>query len=365
MSSVTLTSPLKNTTVKLPKKKQRENHVKNMMSKIIETANEIKDKVQTLDFDYVNINEKFFSKFFQYSSICNDIKTFIQEQTNFKYEPFQNISVTNTLSAPEKLVFISRLSNIFNEPFINSVDANWKFDKLESAIIKFIEKFNKSTDIEYKLIKSLLGKMIVLMLSDVEQAFATENVNMNEDCEKYLKSYVESMTSFGNIRNCISKSWSTFVNCLFNKSEAFILKHDDLETPEKLLMDGYSNHFMLEIFAANILKTFQTNIMIDYFHAIRYCYIWVRLVSILIQNSLEKGLDKNKLMENIYTISVVITSMYEDLYFISSILPKSLPMNEDLSEETILYFLNHTIKGPQYMILKQLELSGPCILNIR
>ena len=331
-----------------------------MMKKIIETANEIKDKVDTIDIEYVLKNERFFAKFFEYSGYCEDMKSFITSQTNFKYEPFQNISIGKTLNAPEKLVYIYKLSQIFEEDFIKSIDVNWKFDKLEDFLLEFISKNPESTIIEYKLLKSLLGKFLILLGSNIEQGFCLEKININEDTETYLKTFTSKIQS---TKNNMSKSWDTFINSLFNKTEIFILR--DKEKFEKLIEEGYKNHFLLETLVGNFLKSFQTNVLVDYFHAIRLSYIWCRLVSIYIQKTLKKGFDKNKLMEDIFIISSIIASMYEDFYFISSILPKSLPTNDNLTEETILYFLNHTIKGPQYIILKQLEYSGPCVMNIK
>lgn len=347
-----------------------EQSAKNKMQNIIKTAHEIENKVEFVDHEYIKRNEKFFSKFFEYSDVCNDIVSFIKEQTNFKYEPFKNISVDGILDSATKLVYVSKLSKVFDYPFIDKIDSNWKFDKLEDSFIKFIENNDSSTIIEYKLLKSLLGKFIILMCSDVERCFIQEQSNMNIDIKKYLEHWVSKMNTFANYKNNVSKGWSVFINTLFDSKEVFNYKSQ--EHLHELLKTCYSSHFLMESLAANILKTFQTSILIDYFHAIKYVFIWVRMISILIQNymnnvnnKLNSINHKESLINDIYMLTCVIVSMYEDNYFISSILPKSLPTNENLSEETQLYFINHTIKGPQYMILKQLELSACCVLNIR
>lgn len=331
------------------------------MERILKAANDMKDKVDTLDFDYVAKNEHFFTKFFEYSDVCPDIVSFIKALTNFKYEPFQNISLDNRLNAPERIVYIYKLSDIFNYPFIDSVNINWKFDKLEDSILSFISEHEDSTVIEYKLLKSLLGKLIILMCSNVEQAFADKKSNINPDTEKYLSNWIDKMSEFGKMKNNVSKSWNIFINTLMNSSEIYV--HESDAKLHELLACGYNSHFLLESLAANVLKTFQTTILVDYFHAIKSVYIWVRLVSILIQKY--KLTPPDQLMNNIYLISTIVIAMYEDNYLISSILPKSLPSNDSLTEETILYYLNHTIKGPQYFILKQLQYSGPCVLNVR
>ena len=248
-----------------------EQDAKNKMKHIIETAHEIENKVEFVDYDYIKKNERFFSKFFEYSDVCNDIVSFIKEQTNFKYEPFKNISIDNVLDQATKLVYVSKLSNVFDYPFINNIDSNWKFDKLEDSFIKFIESNNSTSNIEYKLLKSLLGKFIILMCSDVERCFVQEHININTDVKKYLEYYVSKMNHFASYKNNISKSWSVFINTLFNSKEVFNYKSQ--EHLHELLKTCYSSHFLIESLAANILKTFQTSILIDYFHAIRYIQI--------------------------------------------------------------------------------------------
>lgn len=340
-----------------------ERAAENKMKKIIETAHEIENKVDYVDYDYIKKNEKFFSKFFEYSDVCNDIVSFIKEQTNFRYEPFKNISIDGVLDSATKLVYVSKLSKVFNYPFIDKIDSNWKFDKLEDSFIKFIEDNNDfTTAIEYKLLKSLLGKFIILMCSDVERCFIQDHTNINPDIKKYLEHWITKMNVFSSYKNNVSKGWSVFINTLLDSKETFIYKSQ--EHLHNILSTAYSSHFLMESLAANILKNFQTSILIDYFHAIKFIFIWIRMISILIQKSMS-NFDRDTLINNIYMLTCIIVSMYEDNYFISSILPKSLPNNDDLTEETQLYFLNHTIKGPQYMILKQLELSSCCILNVR
>lgn len=346
--------------------KQSERTAKETMEKIIKTAEEIAPKIKTLDFDYIHSNERFFSKFFEYSDVCPDIVAFIRGLTNFKYEPFKNISIDGILNASEKLVYVSKLSNVFNYPFIEKIDSSWKFDKLEESFITFISKNESTTTLEYKLLKSLLGKLVILMCSDIEQAFSVNKPNVRPETRKYLMSYISKMEAFGSLKNNVSKGWSVFVNALLNDTEMFTFKNQ--QQLHQILEQAYSSHFLIESLLANILKTFQTNILVDYFHCVKACFIWVRLVSILIQQNstmTSKIMSHDELMENIFMISSVVVSMYEDNYFISSMLPKSVPSNDNISEETILYFVNHTIKGPQYMILKQLENSGPCVLNIR
>lgn len=361
-------------------KMNSESDARNKMEQIIKTAHEIEDKVELLDFDYIEKNEKFFSKFFEYSDVCPDIVSFIREQTNFKYEPFKNISIDGVIDSARKLVYVSKLSDVFEFPFIKKIDSNWKFDQLDDSFLEFIEQNENSTAIEYKLLKSLLGKLVVLLCSDVERSFVIESSGKSEtetngmkreiqtqkpEIKKYLEHWILKMEKFGSIKNNVSKGWSVFVNSLLNSQEVFVFKSQ--EQLHDILLKCYSSHFLMESLIANILKTFQTNILIDYFHVIRLCFIWVRMVSILIQNSIKSSKRKShkEIMNDIFMLSCVIVSMYEDNYFISSILPKSLPTNENLSEESILYFINHSIKGPQYLILKQLEFSGCCVMNIR
>jgi len=382
-------------------KMNSESDARNKMEQIIKTAHEIEDKVELLDFDYIEKNEKFFSKFFEYSDVCPDIVSFIREQTNFKYEPFKNISIDGVIDSARKLVYVSKLSDVFEFPFIKKIDSNWKFDQLDDSFLEFIEQNENSTAIEYKLLKSLLGKLVVLLCSDVERSFVIESSGKSSsssgksesqsenkieqssekssgktkkafeiqtqkpEIKKYLEHWILKMEKFGSIKNNVSKGWSVFVNSLLNSQEIFVFKSQ--EQLHDILLKCYSSHFLMESLIANILKTFQTNILIDYFHVIRLCFIWVRMVSILIQNSIKSSKRKShkEIMNDIFMLSCVIVSMYEDNYFISSILPKSLPTNENISEESILYFINHSIKGPQYLILKQLEFSGCCVMNIR
>ena len=206
-------------------KQTSEKTAKETMKKIIETAEEIAPKIKTLDFDYIRSNERFFSKFFEYSDVCPDIVAFIRGLTNFKYEPFRNISIDGILNASEKLVYVSKLSKAFDHPFIEKIDSSWKFDKLEESFITFISKNESTTALEYKLLKSLLGKLVILMCSDVEQAFSVKKPNVRPETRKYLMSYISKMEAFGSLKNNISKGWSVFVNTLLNDTEMFTLRN--------------------------------------------------------------------------------------------------------------------------------------------
>ena len=53
---------------------------------------------------------------------------------------------------------------------------------------------------------------------------------------------------------------------------------------------------------------------------------------------------------------------YESTYFATSMIPRSMPKTEEnMSEEFKLYYISHTLTGPQYFLLKQLEYTLPSL----
>ena len=124
-----------------------------------------------------------------------------------------------------------------------------------------------------------------------------------------------------------------------------------------------NDNFVIEQLVANTLKTFIPTIAYSYFTYIKNIYLIGRLLSIYANKQLYKGKSKEQIEIDLYIIASALTIEYE-INYIANINVRCTPIcknGKELSKQTELYYINHLIAGPQYCLLKQLELSLPTL----
>jgi hypothetical protein len=325
-----------------------------------------------IDYEYYNNNRRFFSQFMDYT-INNtistmDLKKFINRLTNFNYDPFEGIRANMLFSVQDRLLYIHELGKVFNHDFLGNIDIQFKMHNIDGKLAKFIKReavpFN---DFEHRLIKTMIGKMLLSIFSNIERAFIQENHCLSSDYLMNIKDIDMTMHDVCYSDKYVMKSWNAFMNKLTDTKTLYRFNGYE-ELTEKLKL-CYDNKFPIEIFMADCVKAMIPSIGLNYINAVKSVYLMGRLMSIYINKYMQKRCENGNAERIRLTDMVVICRSvmvdYESNYFATSMIPRSMPkMEENMSEEMKLYYISHTLTGPQYYLLKQLEYTLPCLKYI-
>lgn len=343
-------------------------HIDKLIKAIMNTDNDSLESIYKID--YININRNFFINYLNPSLASTsfgqkyiNIREFINSLTNFQYNPFEGIKSQLLHNMQTRLINIKLLSNVFtdNIDFIGEVDTNFRLDDLDLKFSKFIgSKEVKYTVLEHNILTSIMTKLIIALYSDVEYAFCQQRPTLT-------KSYKENIRQIGTVMEYslsssedYNKSWSMFYHKLLD--DKTIYKFNTIDELNSRLKDCIDKKFPIEIFCADIIKTFIPSIGFNYINVIKDIYLLGRLISIYLS---ERENKRNISVKDLCTIVHSITIDYETLYYSNAILPRTLPSNtNDMSEEFKVYYMCHTLTGPEYYILKQLELSIPLLKEL-
>ena len=322
-----------------------------------------------IDYEYYANNAPFFRQFMDYSinnTIASmDLKKYVNKLTNFNYDPFEGIRSNLLFSVQDRLLYIHELGKIFDTDFLGKIDIQFKLHDIDAKLSKFIRKegvpFN---DFEHRLIKNMMGKLILAIYSNVERAFVQDNHCLSPDYLKNIRGIDKTMSDLCYSDKYVMKSWNAFMTKLTDQKTMFKFK-DYSDISEKLKL-CYDNRFPMEILMADCVKSLIPSIGLNYLNAIKDVYIMGRLISIYIRKYMEKRAvgengEKIRLTDMIVICRAVMVD-YESNYFATSMIPRSMPKTEEnMSEEFKLYYISHTLTGPQYFLLKQLEHTLPSL----
>lgn len=349
--------------------------LKKQSEQINKEANEIKNKGDYLpDYEYININCKFFNNYLKPTlPIDNDmnIEKILRYWTPYKYSPYNDLKTNYIKRVGERVVLISLLNDIFNKNFFTYVsNKNYRFDSLNFELLKYIGSVPNNdkipTKFEHVFIKTMLMKLIICMVSDVERCFTKETTQINNYFKLAVKNNLNEFAYLLKTDNIISMSWNVFEKSLFmSEFNTSIYKFSTAEELKNKLIEAYnSDEFLIEQLAANILKTFIPTIAFSYFSVIKNVYIIGRLLSIYINKQLYKNKNKQQIETDLYVIAAVLTTEYETNY-IANVNVRTAPMvnGKQLTKQTEMYYINHLIAGPQYLILKMLENALPTLAD--
>ena len=304
-----------------------------------------------------------------------DINDYINNTTIFKYNSFDAPNTAMQHSIPEKVIFMSKLNELFDYQFVKPQSGEFHFNDLDKQVTKFLFNYKDygTTKLEYGIIKSLLGKLIISLNTSCELALRDNTrARINTEFKQAIIGDIECMKFIQGSEGKLYTSWKTFLNTLLSVgSDNLIYVHDNYTALNAKLKLAYENDFLTENLLANMLKCYLPSVAINYFYVIKSIYIISRLLSIYIQNKLfiDKSTGKKKdmdvLVNEIYTIAVAGVIMYENKSFIFKQIPRSLPKYEkEITEQTKMYILNHLITGGQYYILKMFEESLPIVASL-
>lgn len=352
--------------------KQIEMKIKTLIKENIENVKQIEKNFIIKKDD---LNEDFLS-FFNLSLPIDsnmNISFYINNWTKQFYDPFGEEKGFLLKKIDERLVFITKLGKIFSHDFITKIDSKYKFNDLGLNICKFIgkTKFNKTTTkISYTILKSILGKLLISMHSNVDKAFKCDNVTVDYLFYNALKPLIREMKWIEKDNIKLSNSWYLFLNSFLNINDnKQIYKFNNSEELFDKMKECYNNDFELELLLGNSLKCFVPSIALNYLYAIRDAYLISYLLSIYVNNKLFMIKNKRKsdeeIINDLYIISNVISIEYESMYLSIALIARSFPLLKDgeLSEKTNMYYSQHGICGPQFLIIKQLEKTFPLLYN--
>ena len=304
-----------------------------------------------------------------------DINEYINNTTVFKYNAFDAPNVGMQHPIPEKVIYMNKLNNIFNYEFINAASGDFHFNDLDKQIVKFLHRYKDygTTKLEYGMIKSLLGKLIIALNTSCELALRDNTKpTINTEFKQAIIGDIECMKFIQAPMGKLYTSWKTFLNALLSiGSDNMIYVHDNYPALNTKLKTAYDNDFLTENLFANMLKCYLPSVAINYFYVAKSIYISTRLLSIYIQE--KKYIDERsgkvkefeQIVNEIYTIGAAGVVLYENKSYIFKQIPRSLPKyDKQITEQTQMYILNHLLTGAQYYILKMFEESLPIVASL-
>ena len=366
-----LTEKLKNTIKQLEEEASK-----------LEASDEFKFENFTHSAEEIEISRKFlFSNQIEESTICqNGISTdkYISIINDERYSTKTQPKESSIDSSPKQLVYISRLSKQLHAQLLQESNLQLKFNNIDMTICNYFKSKNgKINDYKavYIILREFFKKLIVASLSDVELAFRSQNIWISTEFKKLI---LKDVVMLQTLPSKLAKSWKIFVNELCKTTDAKI--YNDISKLDYIL--HVDCDFMIEETLARSIKCMTPCFIYNYYLVARSVYLLCGLLddwfdsvaerkksgnysNISENNNSLNTSDNNKtdyklnnsiLYSELNNISKVCTYLYENSRFYENSTARSLPYSsEPISQELQVYYLNHTMVGPQYRLLKGLE----------
>ena len=324
---------------------------------------------QHIDFEYYVRNKDFFKRFFEFtindSVGAMDTRKYINSLTNFNYNPFEGIRAGMLFSVQDRLSYLYRLGKIFNTDFLGNIDIKFTLHDIDRRMCKFIGEAGcpyELSSFEYSLIKSMFGKLILSIFSNVEYAFVQKTHCLSDDYVKNIKYIDRYMKDLCASDRYVKKSWSIFIDKLLDTKTMY--KFSSYTELSARLKECYDNKVPIELLLADCIKLLIPSIGMSYIHVVKDVYIIGRLVTIYMN---KYGVDKNNHEKMVDLVTIINSAYidYETAYLSTAMLPRSMPECADnISEEFKLYYISHTLTGPQFYLLRQLVFTIPSLFDL-
>ena len=345
------------------------------MPKVIEKAKEtiktIEEKAKlieensnfTFDEDEYENNKELYKEFIfnnKLHSIDNygiNINNYINHYDLYKYQWANGPNSNLIIEIPQQLVYVHKLNKLFDFQFIQQTDVSIKFNDLDRMVCAFIKQNPCDTyKLTYDVLKCMMKKILVVSLSNVEMAFRSDKIWLSPSFKKFALNDVIIMQSLsGKLKN----PFKIFTDELFKTKDCRIFNNTKIL--DKLVHT--INDYELEEVLANSIKCMTPCFILDYFNAIKSLYIYCGLLNIYMNKVSKKELILSK--DDLELIGKISSIIYQNTRLYQNTTGRQLPMFENkISEETQMYYLNHTIVGPQFLLLKMLEKSSSYLYEI-
>ena len=365
VSQKELTEKLKNTIKQLEEEAAK-----------LEASDEFKFENKTYSAEEIKESHKFlFSNQIEESTICqNGISTdkYISLINDERYSTKTQPKEASIDSSPKQLVYISRLSKQLHTQLIQESNLQLKFNNIDMTICNYFKSKNgKINDYKaiYILLREFFKKLIIASLSDVELAFRSQNIWISPEFKKLI---LKDVVMLQTLPPKLCKSWKIFVNELCKTNDAKI--YNDISKLDYIL--HIDCDFMVEETLARSIKCMTPCFIYNYYLVAKSIYLLCGLLDDWFDSIVERKKSKSEgsilsglsnenpntkieseqLYSELNNIMKVCTYLYENSRFYESSTARSLPYsNEPISQELQVYYLNHTMMGPQYRLLKGLE----------
>ena len=299
---------------------------------------------------------------------------FVRGITSFiDYTPYNSPDITLQHDIASMSVVVNRLGEIFGYKFIDFTEKNQSlsFTNIDVELTRFVQQNAEvpSTVLEYMILTSFLGKLIIALSTSTERAFKS-NVKINIDSE-FKKAIFNDILRLDKLQNTVNgklyKSWKCFQEELFGMyKDNNIYVFTDNMTVNEHLSQAYRVTFEVETLLANILKTYSRSIALNYFYVIKSMYYLCRLFGIYIGKRLYEHKSVEEIMSDLKIIANACVGIYETTGHTLKSIPRAVPSvdGEDaMTTQCQTYFFSHLFIGPQYYMLKHFESVFPALAN--
>lgn len=306
------------------------------------------------------------NKFGGFTNDGIDTEKFINSFGIYEYHLNQGVDEKLGHDVPTQLYYINQLGKIFDWNFVMFADGSLKFTNVDLMCCDFIKKYQETNTIPnykiaYDLLEYMLFKLIVATCTSKENAFKSEHIWINNGFKLATKNDVVMLTC---LPDKLMKSFTIFIDELSKTSDCYIFN----DISKLVRLNREHNEMELEPVLASAIRGMTPMFIYDYFNVVKSLYIFMALYSIYISKVEQKQIRYS--VEDIHTIAVVCSIMYQNKRLFQHGIGRQLPTLRDrenniieLDEQTQLYYLNHTMLGPQYLLLKNFE-EAVCSLRM-
>jgi hypothetical protein len=261
------------------------------------------------------------------------------------------------VQVPEKVIYMDKLNKIFDFPFIDTAMNDFHFADIDLQLVKYLfdNRNIPTTILEYSMIKSVLGKLIINLNTDVELALRDEKtVRLDSTFRQCISKDMQLMRHFQDPNGKSAKSWRILTNAMLSlDGDSNVYVNHGISQLNQHLMNAYEHDFLCESLIGSMLKCYLPSIAFNYFYVIKGLYLTARFVSIYMTKRLFENKTAEQVCDDLETIGQIAVMIYENLAFVYKMIPRTLPsFKRELSKQTHMYITNHLLVGGQYYIMK-------------
>ena len=285
------------------------------------------------------------------------LNEYINNTTIFKYNCFDSPNLSMGIQIPEKIIYMDKLNKIFGYDFIDTTQNDFHFADTDLQLVKFLfdNRHIQTTKLEYTLIKSMIGKLIINLNTDVELALRDERtVRLDSNFRQCISKDMQLMKHIQVGDGKTAKSWRVLTNAMLSlDGDTDIYVHNGMSQLNQKLLQAYDKDFLCESLIGSMLKCYLPSVAINYFYVLKGIYLVARFMSIYMMKNLFEGKTVEQICDDLSVIGNIAAIIYENLAFVYKMIPRTLPtFKHELSKETHMYITNHLLVGGQYYILK-------------
>lgn len=331
------------------------NKLKTTIKGIEDAAKKIESsKDFSIDIDTLRENRETFMNFLTKTKFTTiKLNDFINNYNILKYDYLD--SPDSFIDIPEQLVIIEKLNKIFNFQFIQESDISIKFTDIDRCVCAFLLQQKDILDFNnpHALLNEFMKKIFLASFTDTELAFKSELNWIKPEFKNLIKTDVIMLQS---LPSKLKKSFNIFIEELTKTKDARIFK--DITKLDYIVQTASCG--IIEETLARSIKCMSPMFIFDYYQAIKSMYLFTGLLNVYMNKVYKKELEVKP--EDIDVMIKVCNIIYQNTRLYQNSTARSLPYSKTpMSEQLQAYYLNHTVKGPQYMMLKMFERAVPAI----